>query len=278
MPAFICNTCGTQYTPSDKPPAACPICDDERQYVTPAGQSWTTLETLAKRNMNAWRELEPGLIQIVTQPAFGIGQRAQLLHTAHGNILWDCIALIDRATVEMIKAMGGIKAIAISHPHYYTTMLEWSEALGGVPIHLHAADRKWIMRDGPAIKLWQGETKELLPGLTLICAGGHYPGGTVLHWAEGCGGKGALLSGDIVQVVQDNKSVSFMWSFPNFIPLSAPRVQGVINSLKPYRFDRVHGAFTDRSIWSDGKGVVERSAERYLKIIRGDGSYELQGP
>jgi hypothetical protein len=176
----------------------------------------------------------------------------------------------------MINAMGGIKAIAISHPHYYTTMIEWSEALGGVPIHLHAADRKWVMRDGPAIKLWQGETQELLPGLTLIRAGGHYPGGTVLHWAEGCGGKGALLSGDIVQVVQDNKSVSFMWSFPNFIPLSAPRVEGVINSLKPFQFDRVHGAFTDRTIWSDGKGVVERSAARYLKIIQGDGSYELQ--
>ena len=98
----------------------------------------------------------------------------------------------------------------------------------------------------------------------------------MLHWAAGAGGKGALLSGDIVQVVQDNKSVSFMWSFPNFIPLSAPRVEGVVNSLKPYAFDRVHGAFTDRTIWSDGKGVVERSAERYLKIIRGDGSYELQ--
>ena len=118
----------------------------------------------------------------------------------------------------------------------------------------------------------------MLPGVTLICAGGHYPGGTVLHWAAGAGGKGALLSGDIVQVVQDNKSVSFMWSFPNFIPLSAPRVEGVVNSLKPYKFDRVHGAFTDRTIWSDGKGVVERSAERYLKIIRGDGTYELQYP
>ena len=46
--------------------------------------------------------------------------------------------------------------------------------------------------------------------------------------------------------------------------------------LKPYNYDRVHGAFNDRTIWSDGKGVVERSAERYLKIIRGDGSYELQ--
>jgi hypothetical protein len=276
MPAFICTTCGTQYAPSDKPPAHCPICDDERQYVTPAGQSWITLDTLAKRYTNAWRELEPGLLQIVTFPAFGIGQRAQLLRTPHGNILWDCIALIDGATTEIIKAMGGIESIAISHPHYYTCMAEWSRALGGVPIHLHAADRKWIMREDPAIALWQGETKELLPGLTLIRCGGHYPGGTVLHWAKGAGGKGALLSGDIVQVVQDNKSVSFMWSFPNFIPLSGPRVEGVVDALKPYSFDRVHGAFTDRTIWSDGKGVVERSAERYLKIIRGDGSYELQ--
>jgi hypothetical protein len=132
------------------------------------------------------------------------------------------------------------------------------------------------MRGGPSIQLWQGETKELLPGVTLIRAGGHYPGGQVLHWAGGCGGKGALLSGDIVQVVADNKSVSFMWSFPNFIPLSGPRVEGVVDALKPYRFDRIHGAFMDRTIWSDGKGVLERSAARYLKIIRGDGSYELQ--
>jgi hypothetical protein len=276
MPAFICTTCGTQYAPGDKPPAACPICVDERQYVTPAGQSWTTLDSLARRHMNAWRELEPNLLSLTTQPAFGIGQRAQLLRTPRGNILWDCIALIDRATVELINGLGGLTCIAISHPHYYTTMAEWSAAFGGIPIHLHAADRKWIMRDDPAIALWQGETKELSPGVTLIRAGGHYPGGTVLHWAAGCGGKGALLSGDIVQVVQDNKSVSFMWSFPNFIPLSGPRVEGVVNSLKPYQFDRVHGAFNDRTIWSDGKGVVERSAERYLKIIRGDGSYELQ--
>ena len=82
----------------------------------------------------------------------------------------------------------------------------------------------------PPISLWQGQTKELLPGVTLICSGGHYPGGTVLHWAAGADGKGALLSGDIVQVVQDNKSVSFMWSFPNVIPLSGPLVEGVVNS------------------------------------------------
>jgi hypothetical protein len=278
MPAFICNTCGTQYAPTEQPPASCPICDDERQYVTPAGQSWTTLGALAARCMNGIRELEPGLIAILTAPHFGIGQRAMFLRTPHGNILWDCIALIDRATIEMINAMGGIKCIAISHPHYYTTMVEWSKAFGGVPIHLHEADRRWIMRDDPAVSLWKGETKELLPGLTLICSGGHYPGGTVLHWAAGADGKGALLSGDIVQVVQDNKSVSFMWSFPNVIPLSGPLVEGIVNSLKPYKFDRIHGAFIDRTIWSDGNGVLERSAARYLKIIRGDGTYELQYP
>jgi hypothetical protein len=216
------------------------------------------------------------LISLLTFPHFGIGQRAMLVRTPHGNILWDCIALIDRATTEMINAMGGIKGIAISHPHYYTTMLEWSEAFGGVPIHLHEADRKWIMRPGDAVSLWGGETKELLPGLTLIRSGGHFPGGTVLHWAAGTEGKGSLLSGDIVQVVQDNKSVSFMWSFPNVIPLSAPSIERVVISLRNFEFDRIHGAFVDRTVWSDGKGVLERSAERYLKIIRGDGSYELQ--
>ena len=276
MPAFICTTCGTQYAPTEKPPALCPICEDERQYVPPPGQSWTTLNILAQRNMNAIRELEPGLIALLTTPHFGIGQRALLLRTLHGNVLWDCIALIDRATVEMINAMGGIKAIAISHPHYYTTMVEWSEAFGGVPIHLHEADHKWIMRHDPSISLWKGQTKELLPGLTLICSGGHYPGGTVLHWAGGAGGNGALLSGDIVQVVQDNKSVSFMWRFPNVIPLSAPRVEGVVDSLEPYNFDRIHGAFIDRTVWTDGKGVLKRSAERYLRLIRGDGTYELK--
>jgi hypothetical protein len=192
-------------------------------------------------------------MSITTMPAFGIAQRAQLLRTPQGNILWDCISLIDRATIEMIKAMGGLKSIAISHPHYYSCMVEWSQAFGGIPIHLHAADRKWIMRDDPAIALWQGETKELLPGVTLIRAGGHYPGGVVLHWAAGAGGKGALLSGDIVQVVQDNKSVSFMWSFPNFIPLSAPRVEGVMKTLKPYKFDRVHGVYRPHHL-VDGKG------------------------
>lgn len=274
MRAYICTTCGTQYQPSETAPASCPICEDERQYVTVSGQSWTTLPSLRAKFCNAWREIEPKLLSIETLPRFGIGQRAWLVRTPHGNILWDCIALIDGATIELIKALGGIKAIAISHPHYYTTHVEWSRAFGGVPVYLHAADRRWIMRNDSNVQIWEGQSKELLPGATLICVGGHFPGGTVLHWADGAEGKGVLLPGDNVQVVSDNKSVSFMWSYPNLIPLSAPSIEGIVRALKPYKYERVHGAFTDRTIWTDGVGVVERSAERYLRMIRGDGSYE----
>jgi hypothetical protein len=276
MPAFICSACGMQYAPSAQPPVACPVCEDERQYVPPAGQDWTTHEELAGAHYNAWRLLEPELFAIVTMPPFAIGQRALLVRTPAGNILWDCLSLIDAATIELIKALGGIAGIAISHPHYYASMVEWSRAFGGVPIHLHKADRQWIMRDDPAIVLWEGDRKELLPGLTLICCGGHFPGGVVLHWATGGGGRGALLSGDIVQVVQDRKSVSFMRSFPNFIPMSAPAVERIVAALAPFSFDTIHGAFPTRTIAKDGKRVLQESAERYLGYIRGDGSAELR--
>ena len=143
------------------------------------------LPALAAAHFNSYREYEPGLIGFGTQPTFAIGQRALLLRTAGGNVLWDCISLVDAATVTLISALGGIQAIAISHPHFYTSMVEWSRAFGGVPIHLHAADRAWIMRPDPAIRLWEGETLALRSGVTLIRCGGHFPGGTVLHWAQG---------------------------------------------------------------------------------------------
>jgi hypothetical protein len=275
MPAFICTACGTQFPPSAQAPAACPVCDDERQYVSPGGQSWTTHEKLAGSHYNAWRELEPGLLAIVTQPSFAIGQRALLVRTPHGNILWDCLSLCDAATVEIINGLGGLVGVAISHPHYYTMMVEWSRAFGGIPIHLHEADREWVMRDDPALAFWSSEKKTLLPGLTLIRCGGHFPGGAVLHWAAGAGGRGALFSGDIVQVVLDRKTVSFMRSFPNYIPLSEPGVTRIVEALEPYEFEVIHGAFPDRSIMNDGKRALRYSAERYLAWIRGDGSAEL---
>jgi len=269
MPAFICETCGSQFTPSDAPPRSCPICEDERQFVPAGGQRWTTLDALARRHFNCYQQHESGLIGVGTVPKFSIGPRALILRAGEGNILWDCIPFIDAATVEIVKGLGGLSGIAISHPHYYATMVEWSRAFGGVPIHLHAADRQWIMRPDPAIKLWEGDTLPLAREITLIRCGGHFAGGTVLHWAAGGEGRGALLSGDIVQLIPDRKYVSFMRSYPNIIPLSAPAVARIGAVLEPWPFDVIYGAFFDRVIARGGKDAVRRSVKRYIAIYRG---------
>ncbi len=275
MPAFICVTCGTQFAASEKQPERCPICDEERQFVPPSGQSWTTHEALARRHMNGFQQHEPGLIGIGTVPAFAIAQRALLLVTDQGNVLWDCISLLDDATVAIVKGLGGLIGIAISHPHYYASMVEWAQAFDA-PIYLHAGDRQWVMRSDPAIKFWDGDTLPLARGVTLIRCGGHFAGGTVLHWAQGGDGRGALLSGDIVQVIPDRTFVSFMRSYPNLIPLSAPAVERIGALLEPYPFEVIHGAWFDRTIARDGKAIVQRSIARYVAAVRGDGAADLK--
>jgi glyoxylase-like metal-dependent hydrolase (beta-lactamase superfamily II) len=132
------------------------VCEDERQFIPPEGQSWTTLERLRISHHNGFRQYEPGLIGIGTQPKFAIGQRALLLCTPEGNILWDCISLIDDATVTLIKGLGGLHAIAISHPHFYTTLVDWSRAFGNVPVLLHADDSEWVRQPDGCIKFWRG--------------------------------------------------------------------------------------------------------------------------
>jgi glyoxylase-like metal-dependent hydrolase (beta-lactamase superfamily II) len=245
------------------------VCEDPRQYVGWKGQRWTTLDELRERHRAEMREEEPGLLGIGMEPSFAIGQRALLVPSAAGNVLWDCIPLVDDAVVAEVKARGGLRAVAVSHPHYYTGMVEWSRAFGGVPIHLHAADAEWVMRPDAAVAPWDGDELELAPGLTLLRLGGHFPGATVLHWRDGAGGRGALLSGDVVQVVPDRRWVSFMWSYPNLVPLPGREVRRIARALERWRFDRIHGAWWDRVVAEDGAGAVRRSAERYVRALEG---------
>jgi hypothetical protein len=266
MPAFICVTCGTQYPPAGAPPDACPICLDERQFLPPGGQSWTTLEGMRGPYANAWRRHEPDLYGIGTVPAFAIGQRALLLRTPGGNVLWDCVTLIDDATVDLVRSLGGIAAIAISHPHYYSCMVEWAHAFDA-PVWLHEADREHVMRPDPALRFWSGATHTLPGDLTLISAPGHFDGATMLHWPGGAEGRGALLSGDIVQVSADRATASFMRSYPNFIPLGPNAVRRIAAAVQPFAFERVYGAWWDRAIMADGKAAVERSVARALRWL-----------
>ena len=272
MPHFICTACGMQYAESAQPPAQCAVCEEERQYVPPRGQSWTTLATLSQSHMNSWREYDTGIIGIGSTPQFAIGQRALLLRTKGGNVLWDCIATLDGATVTAIKGLGGLQAIAISHPHFYTTMVEWARAFD-CPIHLNAADKAWIMRPDSAVKLWLGDTFKLWDGVTLIRCGGHFEGGTVLHWAQGANGRGVVCSGDILTVATDRKWLSFMRSYPNFIPLSAREVAAIGTAMKPFPFDVLYGHYFDRVIPKDAKSVLEKSVARYVAAVEGTRGY-----
>lgn len=265
MPVHICTACGTSFPDAPAPPESCPVCTDERQYVPESGQAWTVPETLARTHANGWRQLEPDLFELQTHPAFAIGQRALLVRTPAGNVLWDCIALLDEATVALVRALGGLAAIAISHPHYYTTMQDWAAAFD-VPVHLHARDRTWVMRDHHRLAFWDEEERTILPGLTLLRLGGHFPGGTVMHWQEGAGGEGALLVGDILQVGADRKTLSFQWSYPNRLPLSAATVARMAGRLADRRFKRIYGPF-GLHVREAAAACLRHSARRHQELL-----------
>jgi hypothetical protein len=273
MACYICTACGAQHAETEQPPSHCVICQEERQYVPPRGQTWTTLDALRQSHTNTFREYENGIIGIGSTPAFAIGQRALLVRTENGNILWDCIATLDDATVTMIQGLGGIDAIAISHPHFYTTMVEWAHVFTA-RIHLHAADKEWIMRADPAIELWEGETKPLWDGITLVRCGGHFEGGTVLHWAGGAENRGIVCAGDILTVTTDRKWLSFMRSYPNFIPLSADTVKKIGAALQPFAFGTIYGHYFDRVIEKNGQAVLQASIARYVAAVEGKRGYE----
>jgi hypothetical protein len=256
---LICVTCGVQFASGD--PDRCPICDEPRQYVPESGQAWTTLDDLRAGHANAVRP-EGSLTGIGTEPRFAIGQRALLVPHGDANILWDCITLLDDATADEVARRGGLRAVAISHPHYYSAMVEWAHRFD-CPVLLHEDDREWVMRPDPSIFFWSGETHDLGEGATLLRLGGHFAGGTVLHR------DGMLLSGDIVQVIPDRSHVSFMYSYPNLIPLPAETVRSMAEKLEPYAFDALYGAWWGTVIGAGAHAIVQRSAARYIDALQG---------
>jgi hypothetical protein len=266
MTGWICVTCGVQHAPSSEAPARCVICEDERQYVGWDGQQWIAPDDLRRTHAAELRDEEPGLLGIGCAPHFGIGQRALLVRTPGGNVLWDCIPLLDDEIHAAVRDAGGIAAIAISHPHFYSAMVEWSRTFSA-PVLLPAADRQWIMRPDPCIELWDGPVLELHDGLRLVRCGGHFAGASVLHWPGGAGGRGALLVGDTIMVGRDRRQLSFMRSYPNLIPLSLLDVRRIAAMVEPLRFDRIWSGWWSAGIVTGGKTALRASVARYERAL-----------
>jgi len=270
VPAWICRTCGNQAADTAEPMPVCNVCVDERQYIGRGGQRWTTLEELAAEGHHSvLREVEPLLLGIGVEPQVGIGQRALVVHTDSGQVLWDPPGFLDGDAIAAVRDRGPLLGVAASHPHFYGVAVEWSHALGGAPVLIPEADSRWLMRPDPAVRLWSG-SYDPAPGVRLVQCGGHFAGSTVLHWAAGADGRGVLLTGDTIAVVADRRYTTFMRSYPNSIPLPATAVQRILDRVEPLAFDRIYAGWWDSVVDSGGKEAVRRSAARYVRWLSGE--------
>lgn len=262
----ICSTCAIEH--AEPLPELCAICSDERQYLPRDGQSWTDLADLRADHELTLSELEPGLGAVRVKPRLGIGQTSLLLRTEEAGLLWDPPGYFDDAGLELLTAQGPITAIAASHPHMFGVQVTLARALGGVPVQVNAADREWLQVTDPLIEYWE-DTYAVDPDVTLHRIGGHFPGSAVAHWAAGADGRGVLLTGDGVFPNPDRKTVSFMRSFPNYIPLSGPVTLRIANHLAELSFDRIYGNFGN-VLPQDAHAAVQFSAARHAAWASGE--------
>lgn len=268
MTIFTCLTCGIEHQDTFSPPLRCEICTDERQWVPASGQAWTTRDELESQGCKlVITELEPGLHAVSTLPRVGIGQRGLLVCTPAGNLLFEPPGFIDVEGATRIGELGGITAIASSHPHLTGSSIQYSHRFGRVPVYVAAADQQWIRRPDPVIKLWE-ERVELLPGLTMYQCGGHFAGSSVVHWPAGHHGTGVLITGDTIAVGGDRKSANAMRSYVNNIPLPPSTIERILSTIAPLDFSRMYSAFG--ALESEASSIVEHTLRRYIAWVRGE--------
>ncbi|KAL1913776.1 hypothetical protein Sste5344_000043 [Sporothrix stenoceras] len=275
MDLMICGMCGAQH--DTRAIKSCKVCDDPRQYVPPEGQTWTTLREMQRskkyQNLLVPDKYDSGVVSIYTTPQVAIGQRALLLCTEKGNLLWDCITYLDDDTVRAVNDLGGIAAIVISHPHYYSTALHWAAAFD-CKVYLSAEDSDWIMRRGDAHVLWDGPRMDFLDGqFTAAKVGGHFPGSSVLLWKD----RKKLFVADSITVIPsgvyhvnrppNTASFTFMWSYPNMIPLPPEEVYQIWKSVEDLDFEDTHGAFITRDTRGESKQRMLDSAKLFIKFM-----------
>ncbi|MFL4474342.1 hydrolase [Paeniglutamicibacter sp. MACA_103] len=267
MTIFSCSTCAIEHAQAPKPPESCAICEDERQWVPASGQSWTTRDELENQgyalNVHA---LETDLYAVTTTPKLGIGQRGLLVRTPGGNLLFEPPGFIDAAGARRIDELGGVAAIASSHPHLTGSSIQYSHRFGHAPVYVAKADEQWIRRPDPVIELWDGKA-ELLPGLWMYQCGGHFAGSSVVHWPAGQDGAGVLITGDTIAVGGDAKSANAMRSYVNNIPLPARAIERILDIVTPLEFSRLYSAFG--VLREDAHATVQRSLRRYISWVEG---------
>ncbi len=260
-----CATCGVEYD-AETLPSVCPVCADERQYLPPDGVQRWHQPAEAGAGISVV-EVEERLFTLRVDGGVGIGQEAKVLVTDHGSVMVDVPAAITAAAVEEVAKLGPMRAIIPSHPHMFGLQTAWSAALGDVPVWIARADAGWLGRTPAHRHLWDGE-EEVLPGVVAAQLGGHFPGSAVVHWG-GADGQGVLLSGDTIAPNPDGRTTTFMYSYPNRIPLSGAVALRVADGAARFAFDRLYGNFAG-AILGGARDAVLTSAARHAAWTGGE--------
>ncbi len=269
MTIWVCDGCGLEHSDSAAPPAAgCVLATDavsveERGDLGPHGH-WTTHEGLARQpHTTHHRDHGRGVHSFRREPRLAIGHWSFVLRTPGGNLLWDPPAYIDPVVVGMVRSLGGIAAIAVSHPHMFAAQVSWSHEFGHIPVLVKDKDKSWIARNDPVIRYWS-DTETPMDGITLIEVGGHMRGSSVALTADG-----TLLSGDTIAGALVPDWVSFQRNYPRHVPLSAAVVDRIVSRLDPYFYDRLYTLGGD-TIDADANQIVMRAADRHIRWVTGE--------
>lgn len=117
------------------------VAIEERGDLPPHG-AWTTLAELAAApHRTVHVDHGRGVHSLRREPRFAIGHRSFVVQTRHGNLLWDAPRYIDEGIVGLVRDLGGVTAIAASHPHMFGAQLNWSEEFGGAPVYVPSMRR-----------------------------------------------------------------------------------------------------------------------------------------
>lgn len=260
----ICKTCGTRYHPDNFDVTKCPICLDERQFVKDGEQYWVSYDEIQQNYLIHINQLRSDVFELKMLPDFAIGQKAHLLITSNGNVLWDCLPFFDKPTADFISAKGGLKLIAISHPHFYGIMDEWAHYFN-CPIYLNSKDENWIMDNQRNIQLWNSDMIEIFPHIHIVNVEGHFPGSSVLFYDQ-ANKPGTIFTGDSIYLSRDKKHLSSMYSYPNLIPLKPAILFEVFARIRKLDFDSLYGAFSWQNLEKGAKSIFRHSYEKHQRI------------
>lgn len=166
-------------------------------------------------------------------------------------------ATLSEAALDLLGSLRQCATCGVEAPAALDDALVW----------IAEPDAHWLQHRPAATEIFTG-TREVLPEVRVAVLGGHFPGNCVVHW-DGRDGAGVLLSGDTIAPHPDRRTVAFMRSFPNRIPLSGAVALRVAEAAAAHPFARVSGNF-ENVVPRDARQTVRDSARRHAAWTDGE--------